>query len=73
MPKLQRVCLRETSVTGVTIRALLDGLPAGQLKFLNLAGSTLISADAIHWARSKGVIIKCGTVDSGKGFRVRFG
>lgn len=74
LPKLRWLSLPNTrDITGVTVRALLDNLPPGQLEFIDLTGCRHVSPDAVEWARSKGVRVKCSSGDSCTGRKIRWG
>lgn len=52
-PKLERVSLAESYITGVSVKALVLGLP--NLKFLDITNCDRIGYDAVEWARSRGI------------------
>lgn len=71
---LRRVDLSYTKVTGVTVRALVQKLPKGQLEWLNVSYCDMLSPDAVEWARAQGVSVKysMGERGGGKGRKIRY-
>ncbi|KAF2100976.1 hypothetical protein NA57DRAFT_55047 [Rhizodiscina lignyota] len=75
LPRLRRIGLAWTQITGVTIKALVQKLPKGQLEFLDVSYCQSLSPDAVDWAKAQGVRVKYSMAEgfSGNGRRVQYG
>ncbi len=72
-PALERVDLRCTQITGISVKALLASANS-KLRWLNLDLCTSVSVDAVDYARSKGVEVRYSLSEELKGARrVRYG
>lgn len=64
-PKIIRLDLSYTRITGVAVRALVDSLR--RLRWLKLEFCDGVSPDAIEWAREKGILVTYRMFAGGKG------